>query len=309
MPEEAGVTTEEIAEEPAEGGAPAEEAAAPEIENEVILDGITFEPAKKAEKTEKAAAKPEEEEKPAVEPDGIESRMAELEKNYNSASQHIKDLQKALHQTRQENKQLKEKGPQKTEEEFLTDEQVKAILEEHGNDWNTVLRVINHQAAKAAAKAEGKVLNDVQVKEVQQRLNSFLEAEWPDVIKEDSEIRPHLDKTKEELGIEGNPYADFLAAGAHFLTNWRKMADSIVKQTEERVRKEALGEKAEGARKATVAKTSLAGKGAADKTKVAPAVPANVDAIAKQMGMTANQKKIYTQLIGKRGGMGAQMGA
>jgi hypothetical protein len=309
MPEEATEeVTEEIAEEPAEGGAPADEAASPETD-EVILDGITFEPAPKAEKA-KAAAKPEEEEKPAAEPDGIESRMAELEKNYKSASDHIKDLQKALHQTRQENRQLKEgKSPQKTEEEFLTDEQVKAILEEHGNDWNTVLRVINHQAAKAAAKAEGKVLNDVQVKEVQQRLNSFLEAEWPDVVKEDSEIRPHLDKTKAELGIEGNPYADFLAAGAHFLTNWRKMADSIVKQTEERVRKEALGEKAEGARKATVAKTSLAGKGAADKTKAAPAVPANVDAIAKQMGMTANQKKIYTQLIGKRGGMGAQMGA
>jgi hypothetical protein len=302
MPEEATEeVTEEIAEEPAEGGEPAEEAEAPDMD-EVILDGITFEPAKKAEST---AAKLEEE-KPAK-PDEIESRMAELEKSYKSASDHIKDLQKALHQTRQENKQLKDGKGAKAEDEFLTDEQVKAILEEHGNDWNTVLRVINHQATKAATKARGEVVNEVETKKVQARLNEFLQAEWPDVVKEDSEIRPHLDKTKEELGIEANPYADFLAAGAHFLTNWRKMADTIVKQTEERVRKETLGEKAEGARKVVVQKTSLAGKGGADKTKAAPAVPANVDAIAKQMGMTPRQRQIYTQLVGKR--PGAQMGA
>jgi hypothetical protein len=304
MPEEViDEVVEEIAAEPAEGGEPADDA--PDISDEVILDGITFEPAKKAEK---AAEKPEEktEEKPE-EPSEIEKRLADLEKNYSSASQHVKDLQKALHQTRQENKTLKDGKGAKTEEEFLTDEQVKAILEEHGNDWNTVLRVINHQAAKAATKARGEVVNEVETKKVQARLNEFLQAEWPEVVKEDSEMRPTLDKTKEELGIEASPYGDFLAAGAHFLTNWRNMADRIVQQTEERVRKETLGEKAQGARKVVVQKTSLAGKGGADKTKAAPAVPANVDAIAKQMGMTARQRQIYTQLVGKR--TGAQMGA
>lgn len=304
-PEEATEeVVEEIAEGSAEGGEVAEEAAAPDMD-EVILDGITFEPAQKAEKTAKPEDKPEEKEPP-----DIEKRIAELEKNYESASNHVKDLQKALHQTRQENKQLKEgKGQQKTEDEFLTDEQVQAILEEHGNDWKTVLRVVNHQAAKAAAKARGEVVNEVETKKVQQRLTEFLQAEWPDVVKEDSEIRPHLEKTKEELGIEASPYGDFLAAGAHFLTNWRKMADQIVKQTEERVRKEALGEKAESSRKKVVQQTSLSVKGSADKTKAAPAVPANVDAVVKQMNMTPNQKKIYMQLVGKRGKMGAQMGA
>lgn len=306
MPEEATEeVVEEIADESAEGGEPTNDA--PDISDEVILDGITFEPAAKAEK---AAATPDEDKPEEKEPSEIEKRIADLEKNYSSASQHVKDLQKALHQTRQENKQLKEgKEQQRGDEEFLTRQQLKGILDEHGNDWDVVLNAVDHQVAKAVAKAKGEVKNDVETKEIQKRLNGFLQTEWPDVVKEDSEIRPHLDKTKEELGIAASPYGDFLAAGAHFLTNWRNMADTIVKQTEERVRKEALGEKAEGARKKVVQQTSLAVKGGADKTKAAPAVSANVDAIAKQMNMSPRQRQIYTQLVGKRGKMGAQMGA
>jgi hypothetical protein len=173
----------------------------------------------------------------------------------------------------------------------------------------TVLRVINHQAAKAAAKAGSKVKDDVETKQIQQRLNGFLEQEWPEVVQEGSDIRPHVDKTKAELGLEGHPYADFLAAGAHFMTNWRRMAENLVKQTKEEAKKEALGDKAEASRKKVVANTALAGKSAAEKTKVAPAVSKNFDAIAKQMNMTPNQRKIYQKLVGKGGGMGAQAGA
>jgi hypothetical protein len=87
------------------------------------------------------------------------------------------------------------------------------------------------------------------------------------------------------------------------------MAENLVKQTEERVKKEALGDKAEASRKKVVSNTALAGKSAAEKSKAAPAVSANFDAIAKQMNMTPNQRKIYQKLVGKGGGMGAQAGA
>lgn len=307
MADDDNEVTEEVAEETADSGADAGNASVDDaIENEVILEGITFEPASKTAGKKAADDKPEEK-ADSKEPTEIEKRMAEVEKNYASASQHIKDLQIALHKTRQENKALKESKPSKADEEFLTDEQVKAILKEHEGDYDTILRVINHQAAKAAAKAGKEVKNDVETRQVQQKLTGYLEAEWPDAIKEDSEIRPHIEKAKAELGIENSPYADFLAAGAHFLLNWRPAADKIVKDTEERVRKELLGDKAEATRKAVVKNTSLAAKGAADK-KPATTKPSNIDAIAKQLNMNARERKIYAQLIGKRS-VNAQMGA
>jgi len=287
---------DEEVEEVVEETAAATDEAADVEEDEVILDGIEM---PKEEKT----AEPEKEEKEAPkEPSDLEKRMAELEKSYTNASSHIKDLQAALHKERQEKKALKDKG--KDAEEYLTDEQVKAILEEHGNDWSTVLRVVNHQAAKAAAKTKGEVLNDVETKAAKDRLDNYLKTEWPEALQEGTEIRGHIEKIKGDLRLDDNPYSDFLAAGAFFLTNWKNAA----KQIEEKAKAEALGDKVESKRKEVVKKTGLT-KTAGDSKTVPPGLlPANLAEKAKQMGLNKRQQAIYAKLVKGGGSMSAQVG-
>jgi hypothetical protein len=254
-------------------------------DQEVILENVTFEEAEEKKEVKKEEAKPD---------DPTEKRLAELEKSHQSASTHIKELQRALHQTRQENKQLKEgKGK---ESEFLTDEQVKAILEEHGNDWATVLRVVNHQAAKAASKAKAETVNDVETKQIKERFTNFLKNDWPETLQEGSEIHGHIQQAKTDFRIEDHPLGDFLAAAAITLTNWKPSLEAAKKQA----RDEALKEKAEDSRKKVVKQSGLsASKGSAAGKGTTSSIPANIAEKAKQLGLNERQRAIYAKLVGK----------
>lgn len=278
MPEE----TEIVEEEQDESAAPDSDA----IENEVILEGINF-PGKDDEepqegKTEEKDAKPKEA--------TIEDRIKELETKHQNASQHIQDLKIALHQARQENKALK--SGKKEEEDFsLTDEQVEKILEEHGNDFKTVVRVINYQAAKAAHNARTSAVDDVETKQLKSTLDAYLAREWPDVLQEDSKVANDVQMAIDKFRLADNPFNRFLAGGALLMANWT----NILKSKEEAIRKELLGEKAEDARKKMVKGSKLTEKGS-DKAseKMAP----NIQARAKQMGLNPRAAKIYAKLLG-----------
>jgi hypothetical protein len=297
MPDEATTEIAEDLESPA---------AAAEIEDEVTVEGIEFpKPAAKAETqniTDSEEKAPPEEKEPAA--DSIEGRLSKMEKRYNDASTHIERLEKALHQTRQENKALKEGGKKPEADEFLTDEQVKAILEEHGNDWSTVLRVVNHQAAKAANKAKLDTISDVETKQVQERLAGFTKELWPESMQEGNEIYTQVEDLKGKMRLESHPYGDYLARSALMFSNF----NNIVKNLEEKIKKEVLAGKVETNRKQVVKKTGLTAPTGADKTTPAGVLPANLNERAKQLGLSKRQKEIYARLV-KGGNSAVQMGA
>lgn len=272
--------------------------------SEVILEGFSLPGKDEGEAAEQDTAG-EADEATAPEPkakdDGLEQRLAKIEKDYTSASTHIKDLQKALHATRQENKALKE--GKDSEKDFFTDAQFDAILEEHGSDPKVLRNVIKQMAKQEAAKGGKAIVDDVETKQVKTNLDGFLSREWPEVLQEGSEARSAVEKAKEHFRIGDHPYGDFLAASAHAMTNMKV----IIKNVEDRVRKEVLEGKAEVARKQVVGSTKLSDKGT--KSAAPKGLPVDVTSKAKQMGLNKRQTEIYAKLLkgGKR--MAAEMGA
>lgn len=297
MAEEAEAIVEDL--EPSTDAA-AEGAA--EDEGEVILEGLELSKAAKppaeeasTEDAEKAAEKPGEKPEPKAAPEE-KDELAELREKVRKSNEWAFEMQKALAQARKINRDLKEgkKGKQESDEDFLTDAQIKAILDEHGHDTETMIKVVNHQARREALKARNEFKNDLEVHQAKERFNNFLQQEWPEALKEDSEVRPQIEKAVSDLRLDGHPLADFLAASAFFFTNWKPVSEKI----REEARKEALGEKAETVRKEVVKKTGLTAKTAGDKKPAAgPGLPANLEERAKQMGLNARQKKFYAQLV------------
>jgi hypothetical protein len=257
--------------------------------DEVIVEGIELAPADDKPEAETAAT--ETEEKPKVEPTDLEKRLAEIEKNYTSASTHIKDLQKALHQTRQENKALKEGKAAEPEAQF-TDAQLKQILEEHGNDWGVVLNVLNQKVKQETLKTKAAVVDDVETKQIKANLDGFLERELPEIKQEGSELRTQVDATKEKMRLGDHPYGDFLASAAILMTNWKK----IQTEREEALKKELLGDKVETKRKEVVKQTSISSKGS-KAGETGRILPADVAGKAKQMGLNKRQTEIYAKLL------------
>jgi hypothetical protein len=251
---------------------------------EVILEGFSL-PGKDEGEAEEKESAGEADEATAPEPkakdDGLEQRLAKIEKDYTSASTHIKDLQKALHATRQENKALKEgKG---AGEEVFTDAQFKAILDEHGSDWGVAMNVLKQMVKQEQTKGSKQVLDDVETKQVRTNLDGFLSREWPEVLQEGTEAHTNVEKAKEHFRIQDSPYGTYLASGAVLLSNM----PTIVKKIKEDARREAL----EG------------------KTEAPKGLPVDVTSKAKQMGLNKRQTEIYAKLLkgGKR--MAAEMGA
>ena len=276
----------------------------PDPTAEVILEGFSLPEKDEAEQTEDAAPAAEADEATAPEPKAagdIEKRLADVEKNYSRATAHLDDLKKALHQTRQENKRLKE--TKDGGEEVFTDAQLKAILEEHGSDWGVAMNVIKQMVKQESKKGDKQVLDDVETKQVRTNLEGFLSREWPEAMQDGSEARTNIEKAKEHFKIAEHPFADFLAASAYVMTNIK----TITKSIEDRVRKEALGDKAEAARKQTVVSTKLSDKGS--KAAAPRGLPVDVSSKAKQMGLNKRQTEIYAKLLKGGKKMAATVGA
>lgn len=221
----------------------------------------------------------------------VEDRIKDLETKHKNASDHIQELKVALHQARQENKTLKSGQKEKGGEDFsLTDEQVVKILEEHGNDYDTVVKVINYQAAKAAHKARASAVDDVETKQMKGNLEAFLAREWPDVLQEDSKIAPDIETTIDKFRLAENPFNRYLASAAMLMANW----PTILAAKEKEIRKSVLEGKAEDARKKIVRGAKLADKGSERAVgKLAP----NIAARARQMGLSPRASKIYAKLV------------
>lgn len=279
-------------------------------EPEAIVDGVDLggggEDDEEKDKGKKKEKKGEGDKKPEEDKGGdVEKRLAELEKNYAAASAHVKDLQVALHQTRQENKALKEgKGKEEGEVKF-TDAQLQKILDDNQGDHGVLLRVVEQKQRQVANELNKKTLDEVDAKQNKEKFNAFFQKEWPEVLQEGSEIRGHIDKIKAELGVDSHPYGDAFAAGMFFMTNWKPALKKATDEAYERGKTEALGGKVKEQQKKLVkeAKLSPTGKGAGGTEKVGSTLSPRQLQAARQMGIKpgSRQEAIYKKLVSGKG--------
>lgn len=202
-----------------------------------------------------------------------------------------KNLQKALHDKRFERKQEKAKD----ETPVLTDDQLVAILEEHKDDPRVLLNAIKYQAEQIAKGVKKSVMDESEIKAKQKDIDGFLKTRYPDLDKEDSEMRDAVDNTKETLGLSDNPFGDYLATGVQVLNN----LEGIVKHWYEEGKKAAGSEQMDTARKKQIKDGQLTpgGKSPGKSGDDGGLTPSQLET-AKKLGFkTPSQLKLYRDQI------------
>jgi hypothetical protein len=238
-----------------------------EFVDDVIIEGLDEEveekPAEKAEKVEKKAAPVE-----------------DLTK--------VSDLNKALHTERQAKKSAKEESPP------LSKAELTKLMEEYKDDPGTLLQIISYTAEQAAKGASKEVIDQNKVSENKKETDAFLQKNYPDIFKEDSEMRQAVDKTKAEMGLDSHPYGDFVGVAVQMLIN----APSIIKQVYDRGRNDALSGKAEKTRREVVKESGLTPKGKSQPKESSTLTDSQKD-VASKLGLTGSKLRTFEKIVGK----------
>ncbi len=160
-----------------------------------------------------------------------------------------KDLQKALHEARQERKKSKEPDS----EVKLTDVEIKAILKEHKDDPEVMFNALIYKMQQAAKTGKVDAVKEVEIKNRQRELTEVLRQRVKDYDDENSEVRVHINNAKANYGLEDHPHGDFLTAAAELYI----ALPAIAKNWFEEGKKAALGDKAEDSRKKGIKEKQL----------------------------------------------------
>jgi hypothetical protein len=220
-------------------------------------------------------------------------QLTDFEKKAEKREAHIKDLNKALHQERKKSKETK------TEDETpLTPTQLRELLKEHHDDPDMMFNIMDYMAKQAAKGVKVEAINETQVATTKKDVDSTLLEQFPDLAKDDSELRQDVETIKERFFIDkSHPLSDFLSIAAMSLINLPKALENA----KDEGKREALGEKAEATRKKNVKETKLTPKGkvTGKASKLAGLSPDQA-ATATQIGLTGNQLKIYARLLKKK---------
>lgn len=190
----------------------------------------------KEEKKEEPEKKEEKKEEEKLEPSPKEKEMEERLSRLESDK---KNLQKALHEARQERKKTKE--PEIT----LTDAELMKIVEEHKDDPKVLLNAAKYIAQQEIKKGKSEAVNEVEVKGKQRELNAILETRIKDFNDESGESRTLINKAKTEFLLEDHPLGDFLGSAAAVYYD----LPNILKAAFERGKNSAIDEKADKNRK------------------------------------------------------------
>lgn len=188
-----------------------------------------------------------------------------------------KALNRALHEERQKKK------TEKTEEAVLTETQLLGILEEYKDDPKTLLNVIKYQAEQAAKGAATKSITDADVVRKKKEADDYIYKTYPDLTKDDSQLRAAVNKTKSELGIDDHPFGELFGTAVTFLS----AAPQILKDAYDQGRKDAMAGVAEKTRKDLVKESDLTPKGKGG--KITP-LSANTEDVAKRLGLKSPQQ-------------------
>jgi hypothetical protein len=241
----------------------------------------------KAEK-EPSEEKEGEKEKGEKEPDELTKVKTELERQ----ASHIKNLNKALHEARQDRKKGKDEGGK--EEAPLTKEQLLAIMKEHKEDEGVLLNVIQYAAEQAAKGAEKKAVDAVEISSKKKEIDDYLGQNYPKLSDAESEDRVSVDKVKDMLSVADHPFGDFMAVAVRT----QLMLPSILQAAVEQGKKEALGENADKSRKANAKANAPAPSGkSVGVVKGKAGLSGDSADVAKRIGLSVKGQAIYSKLL------------
>lgn len=163
----------------------------------------------------------------------MEGRLSRLETDK-------RDLQKALHEARQERKKLKDVEPV-----TLTDAELMKIVEEHKDDPKVMFNALDYKMKELMKKGTAQAVNEVEIKARKQQLDGILRERVKTFDDEGSEAKGFITRAKTDFNLEDHPYGDFLGAAAAVYMNLQAILDERFEQG----KKVSLNDKAEEARK------------------------------------------------------------
>lgn len=230
---------------------------------------------KKVEQEKKGVKPPE----PSVREKELEERTARLERDKN-------DLKKALHEARQERKKAKETESQVT----LSDAELQKIVEEHKDDPKVMFNAVAYKVQQMMKAGKAETVNEVEVKQRRNELNTILKERIKDYENEDGEPRSLINRAKTDFNIEDHPYSDFLGAAAAVYMD----LPNLIKGWMEEGKKQALNEKADNNRKTDIKKSQLTPGGSktpTGKVKDSGLTPSQMET-AVRMGFDKSPEKM-----------------
>ena len=244
-----------------------------------------------APEDEEGGEKPPEK-KPEKKGDGLnkktEPTLEDLKREHADLLRKNKDLNKALHEERTRKKA--EKGDDKADD-VLTDAQLLGILEEYKDDAKTQLNVIRYAAEQAAKKASKGAISDADVVRKKKETEEFVHKNYPDLLKEDSQLRTAVDRAKDELGIGDHPYAELFGTAVTFLA----AAPQALKDAYEQGKKDAMAGVGENKRKEKVEGADLTPNGGEKKKSAAPSKD-ETDVLSRLGLKSKRQIEIYKKM-------------
>lgn len=193
----------------------------------------------------------QEEKRESQKPDRQTGRTPEQERD--ELLRKNKELNRALHEERQKRKT--DKG--EDQEAKLTDQQLIAIMKEYKDDEATMLNIVKHTAQQAALHAAKKTVNDADTEKRRKETEDYVYRTYPDLVKDDSELRIHVNKTKQELQLADHPYGELLGTAVTYLM----AAPQIVKNAYEKGKSDAEASIADKNRKRDASEKMLTPKG------------------------------------------------
>jgi hypothetical protein len=140
----------------------------------------------------------------------------------------IEEDRKEINRTAYEVRKLKEKLKEK--------EAAAAAPKPEDIEPKMKLQIYKQIAKQTSKGTEVKATEAIEIKNIKEQQDSYLARNWPDITKEDSELRGHLDKAKSILRVEDSPFSDFLAMGSLMLARMPE----FIKAAEERGRAAAM---------------------------------------------------------------------
>ena len=259
---------------------------------ETIININDFKEDEDGEEKEKGKAK----EKKEADEDGEKGKDGEKDKNKEKPKadpkdttiadliKKNKDLNVALHNARQERKKG---GGKKDDEVVLTDAQIEGLLVEYKDDPKTLLNVIKYQATQAAKGAAKKTVDDADVGRKKKETEDYLYKTFPDLTKDDSELRASVEKVKGEFGIEDHPYGEFFGTAVTALMSM----PTLIKQAYDKGRKDMEDGVKEKTRKDLIKDGDLTPKGKSKGAGDHKELTADESDVAKRLGLT-NPKQV-----------------
>ena len=213
----------------------------------------------------------------------MEARLTRLEGDK-------RDLQKALHEARQERKKSKE------QEVELTDADILKIVEEHKDDPKVMVNAMKYMTQQMIKKGTKDTVNEVEIKNRKQQLEGILRERVKTFDDETSESRGFINRAKTDFNLEDHPYGDFLGAAAAVYMNLQAILDERFDQG----KKVSLNDKAEESRKKDIkGKQPIGGGPKLPGGKGSVELTASQSETARKLGFTTPEKlKLYkTQIL------------